>query len=203
MNRTIFAAAALVLLGTAANAGTIVNDPGFDTAFQVDFFEPLGQSFTAIDAQLLTIGFRFGQINPGFPNDLVKLDLYTGTGTGGTLVASRTLTLPTNVDYSFFTDIDFTGTSLTVGAVYSAALSIVGNSPLIGVVVDTDNEYAGGVLFSPQASLAECGDGNCDLAFRVVGTNVPEPASWALLITGFGLTGATLRAGRARRAATA
>jgi hypothetical protein len=42
-------------------------------------------------------------------------------------------------------------------------------------------------------SVVECnGDGPCALP----SANVPEPASWALMVTGFGLAGATLRSRR-------
>ena len=41
-----------------------------------------------------------------------------------------------------------------------------------------------------------------NFAFRIVGT-VPEPATWVMLILGFGMTGAMLRASRKQREITA
>lgn len=197
MIRSVSVAGLFALLGAAANAGTILNDPAPDLQTQIHYYQPIGQSFTAIDSNLISIGFRLGQLNPSFPNDPIKLELYAGTGTGGTLIASRTLTLPIGADYSYFTDFDLTGTVLSVGAVYSAALSVVGNSPLTGIVVDLGHSYTGGLLFRSEVSSEGCGD--CDLAFRVIGGAVPEPASWALLIAGFGFTGGAMRVNRAWR----
>jgi hypothetical protein len=203
-SRVLMLAAIFGLAGAAAHAGTILNDTA-TSQVQVEYFGPIGQSFTAIDDQLVSIGFKLGTLNQGFPNDPVTVDLYSGTGTGGTLLASDTLTLPASLDYTAFTNFDFSGTTLTVGGIYSAVVSIDGSSPHTGIGLSLTDTYSGGTAFSQNLGDAGCNPGACDLAFQVVGTSaagaVPEPATWAMMILGFGAAGAALRQRRRTAAA--
>ena len=111
---------------SAAQAAVIENTAGvFDASIAA--FSPLGQTFTAIDTDLISIGFAYSDINPGSPNEPITLRLYAGDGVGGTLLASRIFTLPSvlpsTLDAPVIVDTDFSGVSLTVGAIYTAALS--------------------------------------------------------------------------------
>jgi len=199
------AAAAAVSLWSlgAARAAVIENNAGqFDASIHA--FDPLGQTFTAIDSSLVSIGFAYSDLNPGSPNDPITLNLYAGDGTGGALLASRTFTLPAVLPSAtappVIIDTDFSGVSLTVGSIYTAALST--DSFKVAAVYGPD-AYAGGHGVNTPAA---CGD--CDLNFRVVGQSatvggVPEPASWALMLVGFGGLGAALRARRRGRTVAA
>ena len=190
--RLAFVAACSLMTLSPASAATITNIGSFDSTLQIDFFSPVGQSFTAIDLSLTSIGFGYNVINAGFPVTPITIDLYAGAGTGGSIIATRTFNL---ADPNAFFDTDFTGTALTIGNVYTAALSAAG-SPFQGVHFGTADSYAGGQLFSPNSGFLNCGPSGCDLEFRVIGTSgpsVPEPATWAMLLTGFGLAGTAMR----------
>lgn len=201
MGRVLLAAAAgaaaIALAAGAAQAGTIESDSGvFDASIASD--APVGQTFIAIDPDLVSIGFAYSDLNPGSPNDPITIDLYTGDGTGGTLVASRTFTLPQVLPSATatpaFIDTDFSGVGLTVGGQYTVALTTT--SFKVGVVYGADG-YAGGTTTN---NLPGCTTG-CDLDFRIVGDSgatggVPEPAAWALMLAGFMGLGVTLRSRR-------
>ncbi|THD64704.1 PEP-CTERM sorting domain-containing protein [Phenylobacterium sp.] len=208
MSRILLAAAsaaAIACTAGAAQADTIGSDLGvFDAS--IEAFEPLGQTFIAVDPNLISIGFAYSDINPDLSNDPITLSLYAGGaglgpgGVEGTLIASRTFTLPAVLPGvgapPAFIDTDFSGVSLTVGDVYIAALTTT--SFKVAVVYGADG-YDGGTTIN---NLSGCGTG-CDLDFRVVGSDgaaapagVPEPASWALMLTGVMGLGASLRARR-------
>ena len=202
MKKKLLAAAGvagLLSLAGAARAGVIeVNAGVFDSAIAA--YQPIGQTFTAIDEALISIGFAYSDINPGAPNTEVTIDLYEGDGFAGALLASRSFVLPavlpSTSDPPAFIDTDFSGVSLVVGGVYTAALSVAANSFKVAVTYGFD-AYDGGYGFGSGF----CAD--CDLNFRVVGesggTTVPEPHAWALMIAGFGLAGSVLRSRRPGR----
>ena len=89
-----FTAVVFALLATCpVQAATILNDHGVGD-YQIQVYQPIGQSFTAIDPNLLSIGFAFTIINPPALNASITLDLLAGDGTGGASVATRTFTPP-------------------------------------------------------------------------------------------------------------
>jgi hypothetical protein len=216
----------LALLASVPAAASLVLNDGVGGALQINAFQPLGQSFTAISSLVISIGFNFRRFDPDAPVAPITISLYAGTGTGGALVAQRRFTLANDKG---FTDIAFDNTPVVIGQIYTAALTSASKHQ--GVLY-TKNLYAGGQLTSPSPILALVdprGNGaNKDLAFSVKGVTpgpsknpkpivtlfaargfatanfgiaaVPEPAHWALLVTGFGLVGAAMRR---RTAATA
>ena len=69
---------------------------------------------------------------------------------------------------------------------------------LEGAPFINSNNYAGGEHFNPVGAPGLYGQTGADLNFRThvdpsAGGAIPEPASWALLIAGFGFTGAMAR----------
>jgi hypothetical protein len=138
-----------------------------------------GQSFTAEDPQIQTIGFYIVDMNAGHaPDDNeVVVNLYSGVGNGGTLIAtSSNAAIPdSNHGWVYF---DFSSATLNVGSVYSAML---GDEVRWGVSVNqhniAGNEYIGGdAIFNGTVSPIQ------DLAFSV--TPTPEPATIALFAIG-------------------
>lgn len=212
MSRVLLAAASAVAIAWtagAAQAGTIVNTEGvFDAS--IEAFGPIGQTFVAIDPNLVSIGFAYSDLNPTEPNDPITVSLYSGDAgldsggaVEGTLIASQSVTLPlvlpTAEDTPSIIDTDFSGVHLTVGDAYTAVVSAT--SYRVAVVYGADGYDEGNTI----NNLPQCSSG-CDVDFRIVGNDVttggvPEPASWALLITGFGGVGAMLRRGRSARSA--
>jgi hypothetical protein len=97
--------------------------PIVDGTAQIEASEPIGQTFIAEDASIQSIGFKIVAMNGWmFPNNPVTASLYEGTGTGGVLLHSETLTLPDEPNPNEFTDFDFSSVTLTPGAVYSVVL---------------------------------------------------------------------------------
>ena len=186
----LIGAAGAILAANSAAASEIVNDQGIFGSVQIAHFSPLGQSFVAVDPWLKSIGFSYLVFNPEL-SDSLQIDLYDGVGAGGDLIASRSFKPTKN---GFF-DTDFTGTGLTVGSSYTAAVRAT-TSEYFAVI--TGNNYDGGQISSPRDVGPALGvsTSSVDLAFRIVGTTVspvPEPATWALMLAGFGLVGAGLR----------
>jgi hypothetical protein len=192
--RRLLLAAALLGSATVAQAQNISNPGPAGVLSQIQVNSPFGQSFTAVGTSLLSIGFAFDVINSGFGNVPVTVTLLSGSGTGGPLVASRTINPQSNnggFDASILSFADFTGTTLTVGASYTAVLAT--STPYWGVFSTGDN-YADGTAFIFGAENPVE-----DLVFQVNSANVvPEPASGALLVVGAG----ALFAGHRRRRAS-
>lgn len=199
---------AALTAGPAMADLTVVSGSG-QRALQVAYFGPLGQSFTATDTDLTSFGFEFETFNPDQANTALVFTLRDGAGLTGTVIATRTATLPaipatrTGTWYDF----DLTGITLVAGQRYTATVATT--SSLLGFVYGPDidiftgvalggDAYAGGALVTMR-DLGDrvCATGICDANFRLSATTpaaaVPESATWTLLIGGFGLVGATLR----------
>jgi hypothetical protein len=174
---------------------------------------PLGQSITAgMTGRLGAFDIaanRFVDLYTGAPASLT-LEIRAGDGLSGTLLGSTTQNLGCNPDAIFGTfgpcglrfSLSTLGINVTAGQQYtflltagSAAGTVIeygwlGTSTSFGPPADP---YAGGRKFAalfPNAAQE-------DMTFRsLIDTSanaVPEPSSWAMLIAGFGLIGATLR----------
>ena len=173
--------------------------------------DPLGQSFTATNTNLTSVGFQFNALNPGASNLPISLSLLAGETLTGTALYSTSFTLPTSINDRTATwyDLDITGWNVDAGSKYTFVMT-TGNSFRNAIVLGPEiniyngqalsgDAYAGGTaLFSnsPYSGYCET-NGTCDLNFRVSSFTpsgaVPEPASWALMIVGFGLTGGAMR----------
>lgn len=204
----ILAAAAAALIAAPAAADLTVIS-GNQRALQVAYAGPLGQSFTATDTDLTAFGFQFETFNPGQTNAPLTFTLRDGVGLNGAVIATRTATLPVIplTPVATWYDFDLTGTTLVAGHHYTALVSTT--SSLLGLVYGPNidiytgvplggDAYAGGTLITTR-DLGDriCATGICDANFRLSATTpaaaVPEPAAWALFITGFGLIGTATR----------
>jgi hypothetical protein len=210
MFRTLIAGAVLALAASTAQATDtqIVSGSGI-RGLQIQHAQPIGQSFIATDTNLTSFGFEFQNFNAGQFNAPVTLTLRSGAGTSGDIITTRTVTLPTQPDYpnDAWFDFDLTGTTLVAGQTYTALLTTT--STLLGVIYGPDlniftgqplsgDAYAGGQIYAAGDNLdGYCStSGACDLNFRFSGTTptaVPEPASWAMMLGGFGMIGGAMR----------
>lgn len=198
-------AAALAMVALPGAATTILVDGG-DRIQTMSFTNGIfGQSFLAPGAELLSVGLQFATLNPAAPQNDVTVAIREGAGLGGTVLGSTTF-VPVNVgrfDPKVFTDIDFSGITLVPGAAYTITLLNNGNGARNGIVFGPNgpafgpDPYADGSLIF-TGNFGSCNTPAvpaCDLNFRVVTAEavIPEPASWAMLIAGFGMIGFTAR----------
>ena len=171
---------------------------------------PVGQSFTSIDTALTSVGFQFQLFNTSNANTPFTLRLLDGSGLGGTQLYSTQFTLPTTVPTTGLNwfDVSLPNLAVSIGSAYTFVLST--SSLRYAVVLGPEyniqtgqplgsDAYAGGQAFGVQ-SYPNCPNtpaSNCDLNFRVSGTTaaaaVPEPATWVMMLTGFGALGFALR----------
>lgn len=187
--RSAAAGAAIAGCASAATqAGTILQGSGvFDAAIAA--FDPIGQSFKAIDTDLLTISLAFSDINPELANDPITISLFAGSGFGGMLLDSQSVTLPAVLPSTFaspvFIDFDFSGNSLVIGNTYTIGLTATNFK--VAVVYGPD-AYADGTMLTTGGT--PCAAASCDLNFRVIGETpdgpvaVPEPGTLALIAAG-------------------
>lgn len=207
--------AALSVVAAPAHAATTVVDVTTNRSLTISSFDPVGQTFTADGNQLSSFGFQLVSLNPTAANTAITLTLYDGAGFGGAVLATRSI-LPTNLPLQNrapgWLDFDLTGTALTPGNTYTAALTTSGTrfalnyGPPINIytgVAQGGDAYTGGNLVATNlGSNRVCATGICDSNFRFTTLNnsaVPEPATWAMMLGGFGAMGLTLRRRRGLR----
>ena len=216
--KSVFAAAVLAAtcFAVPAYAGDIQVISGSGIRATTTFNGPIGQSFTSIDSTLTSVGFQFQLFNTPQATTPFTLQLLNGSGLSGAQIFTTQFTLPTTIPTSGLNwyDVSLPNLAVTIGSAYTFVLS---NSSLrYGVVLGPDiniqtgqvlggDAYTGGQAFGVQ-SYPNCPNtpaSQCDLNFRVSGTTatgaVPEPATWAMIIGGFGMMGGAIRR-RARRA---
>jgi hypothetical protein len=174
-----------LLVSSPLFASPILQD-NWDNSHTVKFFNAFGQSFTAEDAAIQSIGFSVAVANPGQPFGGLTVKLFQGAGFGGALLASTVVNPVAGL--TAWADADFSAVAFAVGQQYTFQVLADGNSPYWAVQDYTRgplDTYAGGSLY--LSGVAQAGD---DMRFRVtpvtapVGT-VPEPTSLALFALGF------------------
>lgn len=195
------ALAQTVTIGTGAATSTRTTDLNGNGFF---FF---GQSFTAPGGTLQSVTLRLEGLNA--PGGSFGFGIYNYTNATDTIGTSL---FTTAVTPSTAGAVTISGINVTTNpsAIYAFVISGNGASPgttefLFGS--RTPSAYGGGAAFEQYtngdpAGQAVIRQGAYDVLFQAVFA-VPEPASWALMIGGFGVVGGCLRLRRKRAAATA
>ena len=166
----------LFSLGLASTADAALIQVGLTVGTsQLNAFEPIGQSFTAEDRNVL-FGFNLEVMNLTYPNDPIRFTLYEGQGFGGVVLDAQDITAPAGVN-GFF-DVDFSAIDLSIGQFYTVGAFVVGDSPYWGVAKSLDL-YAGGNAYSSGVATTY------DWSFRVS----PVPVPSAVWLFGSGLIG--------------
>ena len=176
----------LFVLGIATSvlAGTIQLDSLGGGTYQIDYFEPIGQSFLAEDSNV-SIALNIKAINPSSPNsDPLSFSLYEGDGFNGSLLDSQEFVV--SDDFEGWYDVDFSSNDLNVGTTYTVGATVLGTSPFWGVR-DSNSTYenGSGYLTYLRSPLYE-GESGFDLAFRVTPVVEPklEPRTFGLFVGG-------------------
>ena len=207
MKRVMMAAAlaAAGVIAVPAQAATVVQDAGGSRGTSIFQYGPVGQSFTMVGTTLASFGFQFQTISTAQANAALTFALLDGSTLGATVLRQVTGTpVAGAARQNFWYDFDLGGLTLTDGAIYTAVVSAT--TDRLGLVYGpaataTGDGYAGGQLLTSKPAFnaaSNCTTGICDANFRFTsggasGGAVPEPASWAMLLLGFGAVGYTLR----------
>jgi len=178
-----FALALALLASSPLFAAPIVQD-SWDNSHTIKFWNAFGQSFTAQDAAIQSIGFGVITANAGSPFGGLTVKLFAGEGFGGSLLASAIVNPAATTSLGAWTDADFSAVNFIVGEHYTFQVLSADNSAYWAVQDYTRgplDTYAGGSLYLNGA--ASPGD---DMRFRVTPVTtpvgaVPEPTSLALL----------------------
>ncbi len=182
---TIWVVAVLMVswLCESMQAGTIIQDQIGHTR-QILHYSPIGQTFTAEDEYIQSIGFWLEDFNPGSGPMDITIELFRGEGIGGPSLGSAPVEGLYPGFNSFF-DANFDFVRLEVGQKYSA---IVTSTSARGGMASFQWAYTNGTPFSPDpytgGDLIVQGQiiDYYDAAFRVA--FIPEPTT--LLLLGLG-----------------
>jgi len=157
----------------------------------IDYFEPLGQTFTADrDYSSPVLSLYFYDANPREAFGSLTIYLYKGEGFGGTLLDSWGFTLPTNFTPGYY-DFTLNGIDLSTGSSYT--LGIESSTKRWAVAVNQLELFPGfpipGAIDYTDGHAIILGDpvDSYDLRFKVTGgvpPVVPEPVSAVLFTTG-------------------
>ncbi|NJC34466.1 hypothetical protein GGR88_001980 [Sphingomonas jejuensis] len=186
MRKIIFAALAMPAMTYAAgaHAATVIVDQSNlgDATREFSNFFSLGQSFTPTATSISFASFQLRASGTA----AITVQLYEGAGFSGALLGtSDAVTINTTLAMTQFT---FAPITLTPGQLYTLRLS---SSTGTFAARATENLYARGDYYNASGVPATA---FIDLIFSEgYSSAVPEPASWAMMISGFGLVGAAVR----------
>jgi hypothetical protein len=190
-------AAGMFIFARVTRASPLIVDDGATNSRPVasnvpasgNVWNSLSQSFTAEDS-MIAFGFRLKDISSDLPNAGASIvyNLYAGENSYATLLASRTVTLPSALASDArsifgdvgFVDADLTAVTLTVGQKYTVEITVpAANLPMDGadtgfaVWTSLSDPYSGGRFFFPTGYNNDFFSAQ-DMLFRVTPAAAPE-----------------------------
>src|SRR5882724_4246360 len=108
-----------LLVTSSLWSGEIIQ-PQTRGSLDIAAFNPLGQTFTAEDSKISSIGFQVWANIDQYSSAQLTYELREGADPSGLLLASASFTLPTT--FSGYADADFSSVTLTVGQIYTVLL---------------------------------------------------------------------------------
>lgn len=194
---TVAAVITSAAVATPAFAQTAAVSVSGGRTFDGDGPWTLGYQFTSLQAQRVTALGAYDYLGDGF-SEAHEVGLWDSAGT---LLASANVTsagaLLDGFRYSSISGLD-----LAAGGVYTVGASNFGRgdaylldalvSPATGITFNIGRYTNGSGLMSPTFSSNSGGyfGGNLQVAA------VPEPATWAMMLVGFGMMGGAIRSRR-------
>jgi len=176
LRKFAFVSVAFSVALLSARADIIVmSDPGNEGGAQIQYYSPIGQSFTAASDELLGFEFFFDTLNGKYTNPPITLSIRQGEGTSGAVLDSKTFSLPDN--YQGWGGAAF-ALNLISGGLYTATLET--SNPYWGIrLVPGSDTYTGGHAFINGTPLE--GQETTDLVFRATfaDAHVPDVTSTA------------------------
>jgi len=172
----------LFLMFSAASVHASIIQDSSNGWYQIQHFEPIGQSFTAEESHSLLAGMYVGDGNESHaPNDyLITIKLFSGAGifTSDHELLSQEVDLH-SIGARGYANLDISSILFDVGSSYTIAL--YNDNPRWGLEVGGDL-YSGGMFYA-----SGIGHSGTDARFQVVSAPVPEPSTFALV--GLGILG--------------
>lgn len=165
------------------------------------FTQTFGQTLTSPGGNLTGFTFSYATLGSGGTNVQFGIAALNGTTIGTSLYNSGDVALQVGTN-------TFSGFSISTvtGQTYVGYLTTAGvTNPVEGARINyyTTSNYAGGELFiinggSPNGQTANLTafDSAFTATFASAAAAAPEPASWALMIGGFGVVGGAIRSRR-------
>jgi hypothetical protein len=157
---------------------------------QIDYYSPIGQSFTATRNKLLTFGLYFIDLGPGGGAETLTMSLYSGEGFSGSPLASTTFSLTDS--YNNYYDVSF-NVAVNQGDMYSVMITAPTtrwgvktnlHSYASGVGIQGAVDYTGGNAIM-MGNVNQTTDATFRASFSTSSPPVaPEPVSSVLFITG-------------------
>jgi hypothetical protein len=206
---SVFIASTVAMSPSLASATVIDLTPLGSVSQQVAANVPsFGNTWTGVAQSFVTPGakiragmYMFAQTGA----TVVRLSLLNGDGPYGTLLGAIDVDLPQVQFYEpALVEADFTNLNLTPNSQYTLVASLPsGGYPSPGTYSvasilyhSVNNAYAGGRFYytgSPYDTFF--GFADRDIAIRITPASaaIPEPTSWVMMISGFGLVGTSIR----------
>lgn len=176
-------------------ATVVIDQPVASSNFQIQFYSPFGQSFTAVSTSVESIGLKVTNLNAAtnLEDQTLTLDLFSGEGFSGSRIATATANVASIIgdgaSASGFIAFSMGSVAVNPGQAYS--FRVTDTSARYGLGLTGTDVYAGGHAFFDPTYSGSWLPETSDLTFNV--TAVPEASSLAYFALGGIALAATIR----------